>query len=196
MRTAILGGSFNPPHIGHLQLAEEVRHMGYERILFIPSNISAHKPSVDRPTPSERLHMTSLAAARAGAEVDDCEIKRGGVSFSIETVSYCLDTYDVTGKPALIIGDDLINGFDRWKSAGELALAADILVARRLSETPLPFPYPHEYIENVLLPVSSSQIRELKAMGRAYKFLVPYDIFQYIEANNLYSQQDEHRKIL
>ncbi|MBN2508737.1 MAG: nicotinate (nicotinamide) nucleotide adenylyltransferase [Spirochaetales bacterium] len=188
MRTAIIGGSFNPPHIGHLQLAEEVKTLGFERIIFVPSNISAHKPLIERPSALQRLEMTRLAADIAGAVTEDCEIRRGGVSYTIETVQYCKNKYRVTGRPAVVIGDDLLKGFSMWKCASELAEQAQIIIAHRVSEQRLPFEYAHVYMDNYMLPVSSSQIRALRAEGKAYRFLVPPAIFDYIEDRNLYER--------
>ena len=187
MRTAVIGGSFNPPHIGHLLLADEVRHSGYERVLFIPSFVSAHKQGVSRPSPDHRLRMTELAAEAAGAETDDCEIRRGGVSYTIDTVEDLLQRFDVTGKLGIVIGDDLLAGFYKWKQAAHLAETVDIVVAKRMGNSDSDFGYPHVRLDNFVLPVSSTHVRELIQQKRAYKFLVPESVFQYIEENKLYS---------
>jgi len=89
MKTAIFGGTFNPVHLGHLILAEEVlRQTNYDRVLFVPVNIPPHK-AIDDPGPETRLLMLSRAISRFSFfEVEDCEIRRAGVSYSIETIRY------------------------------------------------------------------------------------------------------------
>ena len=135
MNIAILGGSFDPVHIGHLFVAEEVRtHMGYDRILFIPANVPVHKDHDLAEGPGHRLRMLRLAVAgHPGFRVDARELKRGGDSYTIDTVREILDLYQGIAKPGLIIGDDLADTFDSWKEARDLANRVDLIIAHRLS---------------------------------------------------------------
>ena len=119
MRLAILGGTFNPVHIGHLFLAEEVQALlGYDRILFVPANIPVHKTMPVEVGARHRLRMLhALAVAGCPGLVEDCELERGGNSYTIDTLSYVLERFRPEGRPGLIIGEDLVEGFPAWRQA-------------------------------------------------------------------------------
>ena len=193
MRAAVLGGTFNPVHIGHLYLADEVRlSLGYERVIFVPANIPAHKSPAEEATSAERLEMLQRALHPYGCfAADPCEIERGGVSYSIETVRHLKERYGVEGKLGFIIGDDLIAGFDNWKDAGKLAREVDLIVAHRASTSERRFEYPHRYIDNIILAVSSSQIRSRIRTGRTARFLLPNTVWEYIQERRLYTQSKD-----
>ncbi len=188
MKLAILGGTFNPPHIGHLFLAEEVyRALALDRVIFVPAHLPAHKEVAGRVPAADRLAM--CRAAVEGCEyfgVDDCEIRRGGISYMVDTVREVAERYAVEEKPVLILGDDLCSGFAGWKGARFLAETADILIIHRLQHEPVRFPFPHEYFDNRIMELSSSEIRERVRAGRPVRFLVPDGVYAYIEAKRLY----------
>lgn len=190
MKTAILGGSFNPVHLGHLILAEEVLNQcGYDRILFIPANIPPHK-SIDDPGPGVRLEMLKAAILDFPAfAVSDCELVRDGVSYTIETIRY-LKTHEpenfCEGTPGLIIGDDLLSGFWGWKEPLSLINEAEIIIAHRIYPYRLNLSYPHRYVENTLIPISSSEIRERIQRGKAWRTLVSPAVQSIIERKRLY----------
>ncbi|MCF7928362.1 MAG: nicotinate (nicotinamide) nucleotide adenylyltransferase [Spirochaetales bacterium] len=189
MKAAILGGTFNPPHIGHLYLAEEVHKLGYDSVFLVPAHWPAHKPQPTGPTPSQRIEMLEQAAGQVPYfRVESCEIDRGGTSYTIETVHYLLEHYRIEGRPALVVGDDLAEGFSGWKRVDELAQQVDFLVARRSrKEGSATFPYPHTRIENIFLPISSRDIRRRVAESRAFRYLVCEPVYQYIVKEGLYA---------
>lgn len=191
MRTVVIGGSFDPVHIGHLFLAEEARcELGYERVIFIPSHKPPHKNLSNEATAEQRLEMLRLACDEWGfAIVDDTEIRRGGVSYTVDTIPEILRRHSISGNPGFILGDDLLSGFTTWKSHELLPQMVDIIIAHRLFESRLDVPFRHRYLDNLLLPVSSSNIRQRVREGRAFRHIVPDRVFHYIESNNLYGKR-------
>ncbi len=186
MRTVIIGGTFNPVHIGHLMLAEEVRlQEGFERVVFIPSNRPAHKV-VDGTTVDQRLEMLKRALVGYDVTLETCELARDGISYSIDTVRYLLEHYTLTDRPALVLGDDLFESFQTWKDAVELSRLAELLVAHRRYAHRLESPWPHRYLNNKLLEVSSTEVRQRVRAGMAWRPLVPAAVAQYIEEQHLY----------
>jgi nicotinate-nucleotide adenylyltransferase len=187
MTLAIFGGTFNPVHVGHLFLAEEVLDtLEYDLVLFVPALIPVHKDIVFEPGPEHRLAMLRLAtAAHPRFRVDDCELARGGPSYTVDTVREVSDRYAPEGKPGLIIGDDLVAGFGSWKEAGRLAESTRLIVGHRNSAARVRMSYPCTYVENSLLPISSSQIRSRLREGRSVRHLVPEPVLDYITRHGL-----------
>ena len=188
MKVAVLGGTFNPPHIGHLFLAEEVRcAFQFDRIIFIPAHSPAHKAVAEGTSAGDRLALCREAVQDNPAFlVDDCEIRRGGISYMIDTIAEIIDRYAPDGKPGLILGDDLCPGFPDWKQAPLLAARARIILVRRNTAGRVPFPFPHDYFENRIFPLSSSEIRSRIRQGKTVCYLVPPAVSSYIEAKGLY----------
>lgn len=190
MRVAMLGGSFDPVHIGHLFIAEEAKvNLGYERIVFVPAFQPPHKDNRPEAGDTARLEMLRLAVnGRDDFEIESYEIDRKGVSYTIDTVGYLESRLEVTGKLGLIIGDDLVGDFDSWKRSAELVDRVDIVVATRdgaRSASPVLRDYAR--IDNSPLPVSSSEIRTRARSGRAYRYLVPEGVYDYIRERRLYT---------
>ncbi|MGI5172622.1 nicotinate (nicotinamide) nucleotide adenylyltransferase [Treponema sp. OMZ 840] len=137
MKLAILGGSFNPVHKGHLFLAKQAAdEYGYERVLFIPAREPPHKTLASGASDTDRLEMLKRALNEYGDNrffIDDCELKRSGPSYTIDTVYDLEARYAgaLEGKIGLIIGSDLAADFGKWKNADLLAEKADIVLGCR-----------------------------------------------------------------
>jgi len=195
VRIAILGGTFNPVHSGHLNIAGEVKsRFGYQRIVFIPANIPAHKEMEIDVGADHRLKMLELAVAgHPDFAVDDCELRRGGTSYTIDTVKELTQNLPLEGKPGLIIGDDLVEDFETWKHVGKLVEMVELIVAHRQSKERIAIDYPFRYVDNSLFPISSSLIRQaLKsnsspAQREAVRNWLPPDVYDYIQRHDLYN---------
>ena len=135
MKIAMLGGSFNPIHIGHLILADSVcKSLGYDKILFVPTANPPHKELSCDVATSDRFEMTRLAVlGDERFEAEGCEIERGGVSYTYDTICFLEQKYAsvLTGKIGLVMGEDLIADYDKWYRAPELAQKADLILAIR-----------------------------------------------------------------
>jgi nicotinate-nucleotide adenylyltransferase len=190
MRYAILGGSFNPVHLGHLFVADTVlSELNYDRIILVPAFQSPFKPGeMAAVPPRDRLDM--LAASIAGdprLTIDDCEIRRGGISYTIDTLRDIIGRYLPEGKPGLVLGDDLAADFPRWRNAGDIAELADIIIARRFRSGEQPWPYACRQIANEVMEISSAAIRERIAGGKGWRSLVPAGARLIIEDRGLYT---------
>jgi len=198
VKYAILGGSFNPVHIGHLNLADTaLSKSGYDRVILVPAFQSPFKDSPQGSSPKDRLDMLdSSIAGDPRLTVDSCELNREGLSYTIDTIKEIISRYDTEEKPGLIIGDDLVSTFKQWKDAEDIARLTDIIIAKRLdSGTDLAaFPYPHKTLDNELINVASAQIRQKISSGEAWHYLVPLGARCIIEDRALYGfskAQDE-----
>jgi nicotinate-nucleotide adenylyltransferase len=188
VRLLVFGGSFNPVHVGHLVAAEELRaEFGYDVVLLVPSFDPPHKELVEDPGAEHRIAMLRLAAeGDATMVVDDCEMLRGGTSYTIDTLKDISGRYAVDGKPGLVLGDDLIPGFSAWKNPTAIAEAADIICAHRLSEGDLPLAFSHVYAHNSIVKISSSMVRDRIRAGLPFRRLIDPSVFRYIVEHGLY----------
>ncbi|MDR1788623.1 MAG: nicotinate (nicotinamide) nucleotide adenylyltransferase [Treponema sp.] len=190
MKYALLGGSFNPIHVGHLALADAVLSgAGCDRVILAPAFQSPFKSGADCAPPAARLAMVCAACAGdSRLAVDDCELRREGVSYTIDTAADLAERWQPEGKLALVIGSDLAAGFGQWKDAALLAERTDIIIAARPGAPLGAFPYPHRVLEGALPDVSSSMVRERIAGGGAWRGLVPPGARDIIEREGLYGR--------
>jgi nicotinate-nucleotide adenylyltransferase len=187
VKTVILGGTYNPVHIGHLYLAEEVRQQfGYEQVIFIPSNIPAHKDNDPCTDPEHRLEMLNAATEKSDIIVDDCEIRRGGISYTYKTLEDLRGRYSIEGTPGMVIGDDLVKGLPEWKRWDFLHSKIDLIIAHRLYRERVECEYSHRYVDNLVLPISSRDIRTRVMKGKAFRYLVPEAVYTIIMREGLY----------
>ncbi|GHV21661.1 nicotinate-nucleotide adenylyltransferase [Spirochaetia bacterium] len=188
MRFAILGGSFDPVHNGHIHLARSALTLGYDRVIFVPAFHSPFKPAEQGGSADVRLQMLlSVICAQREFTVDPCEIKREGLSYTVDTLNDIILRYVPEGKPALILGDDLAGNFDKWKDAGKIASMADIIIAGRTKPLLRNFKYPFTHLDNDIMELSSGAVRRLIKDGKAWKDLVPETAKRIIEQNGLYA---------
>ncbi len=193
MRIAMLGGTFNPVHLGHLYLADDIRSSyDYEKIVFVPANIPAHKEIEEEISAGQRIEMLKLAVESIPQfVVDTCEIERGGISYTIDTIRYLASKYSTREKIGVIIGDDLVEGFSDWKEPDQICNLATLIVAHRKHSARVSFSYSHQYIDNVVFPLSSSDIRKRIRDGKSVRFLLPDVVWKYIEEHRLYQKMQQ-----
>lgn len=188
-RIALFGGSFDPVHMGHLLVAQAAREeLQLSRLFFIPAAQSPFKPDRKPTDPNERLRLLRLAlAGKPWCEVDEQEIKRGGVSYTIDTAR----DYHRRFKEAdllYLIGADNVAQLPKWRESGELARMLEFIVIPRPGETEVPFPEPFrgQTLKGFPLGVSSSQIRARVKAGMPIEHLVPAAVAEAIRNNRLY----------
>lgn len=187
VKTAIFGGSFNPVHCGHLALAEEVKKLGYEKILFVPASTPPHKSLAVGAEDVDRVEMLKIALSNSPwAEIWEGELQRVGPSYTIDTVRELQKTGFLESPPGLIIGDDLAEGFLTWKYAEELAENVVIILARRSPNNSVDFPLSCIRMQNELWPHSSTEVRFLIRNGKDLGGIVPESVAAYIRRNSLY----------
>lgn len=188
LRTLIFGGSFNPPHLGHIALAKAAMdEFGYERVLLVPAWKPPHKDLSGDPGPADRLAMLEAACTGSpGLEVEDCELRRKGTSFSIDTVRELVGSGRIAPHPGFLLGEDLASGFGGWKEPGALASETDLILMRRPGTNSTEFPWPHLEFDNPGFDISSSMIRRLIGEGGNWKDLVPPGVRSIIEAEGHY----------
>lgn len=189
MRLGIYGGSFDPVHLGHLLVAQAAREeLGLDRVVFIPAAQSPFKPG-SQPTPGD-LRSRMLRLALQGwewAEVDERELKRGGVSYTVETLRE-LVAENPGAELFYLIGADHAPVLPKWREAESLASLAQFVVIPRPGdpEPVLPAPFRGRVLQGFPLGVSSSQIRERVKAGLPIRHLVAPAVAEAIVANGLY----------
>lgn len=185
MKIGIFGGAFDPPHLGHLILAEKIREeFNLDKIIFIPTNIPPHK---EKPiaSPNDRVLMLKFATEENPYfQISTTEIKRGGISYTIDTIKELKQM----GELFLIIGADEAKQFDKWKNFNEiLSLCKIIIVGRnRIKKDELPSILNKAFFIEFDVNISSTEIRERVKAGKSIKYLVPNEIEMYIKNKNLY----------
>src|SRR4030095_3086384 len=171
-RIGLFGGSFDPVHLGHLLVANAAREeLELTTLFFIPAAQSPFKPARS-PAPGEtRLRLLRLAlAACPWVRLDDQELKRGGVSYTVDTLSdYALRF--VGAELFYLIGGDHVTLLPKWREAHELAKPREFVVVARPGASPVPIPPPFRvrWLKGFPLGVSSSQIRERIKAGLSIK---------------------------
>jgi nicotinate-nucleotide adenylyltransferase len=188
-RIGLFGGSFNPVHLGHLLVAQAAQEeIKLSRLFFVPAAQSPFKPDMVLAPADQRLRMLRLVLAGQNAcELDDQEIQRGGVSYSIDTVREYVRRFPAA-QLFYLIGTDHVAQLPKWRDAGELARLVEFIVIPRPGQTPAPLPPPFRgrTLSGFPLGVSSSQIRERVKAGLSVGLLVGPSVAEAIQNNRLY----------
>jgi nicotinate-nucleotide adenylyltransferase len=196
----ILGGTFNPPHIGHLVLAAEARsQLGLDRVLLVPVAAPPHKEIAVDPGPDARLAMCRLAArGEEGLEVSTVELDRGGASYTVDTLKD-IGTRSPQDVLTFLVGGDMAQSLPTWREPETVLALAQLGVAERedirrrdirAALAPLVGGDRVRFFDMPRIDVSSSDVRRRVAAGRPIRHLVPDAVAQYIGEHGLYRQPE------
>jgi nicotinate-nucleotide adenylyltransferase len=189
MKLGIFGGSFDPVHLGHLLVAQAaIEELGLDRLYFIPAAQSPFKADSQHAPATERLRWLRLAlAGKTNCEVDDQEILRGGVSYSVETLRDYARRFP-GAELFYLIGADNVATLPHWRDPQELAQMAEFVVVPRPGQPEVSFPAPFRgrMLKGYPLGVSSSQIRSRVKAGLPIEQLVPAAVAEAIRISGFY----------
>jgi nicotinate-nucleotide adenylyltransferase len=213
VRIGLFGGSFNPVHMGHLRAAEEIRELfSLAKVMFIPAQISPHKPVATLAAAHHRLTMLEHAIKNnRHFSVSDVELKRPGRSYSVETLRYFRETFPEAAAPFFIMGIDAFIEIGSWKNYRDLFALCNFIVMTRPGYA---LPHAAQLIPRQLasdfsfhreekrylhasgcsvviadipgIAISSKDIRKRAAEGRSITYLVPEAVEDYMRDHHLY----------
>jgi nicotinate-nucleotide adenylyltransferase len=184
---AILGGSFDPVHQGHLVAASfAIEQLACKRLLLIPNNQSPLKQAQPRVSFQLRLTMLQLAAGgHPTIEVSELEGQRPGPSYTVDTLE-ALQRKNPESEFVLILGEDALADFSHWKDVPRLRQLARIAGIARVGESSALPGHADLMIDMPRIDISSTMIRERVASGLSIDFLTPAPVVDFIRANRLY----------
>ena len=194
MKICLFGGTFDPPHIGHLLIAQTVYEAeNFDKILFIPGYVPPHKNSV---TPiKHRIEMVKIAISdNPNFEYSDVDIVRKGISYTIDSIVDIKRNYKLTNDEIYyLIGSDSLIDFKNWKDSKEILDECNVIVAIRPGFRPSDIP--HWILQKVhfanipRFELSSSKIRSRWVKDLTIRYMVTLPIWEYINKNSLYSSK-------
>ena len=193
MKTCIFGGTFDPPHIGHLLIAQTVfESEKFERLIFVPANISPAKKNGDSSPPEERSKMLEIALINnPNFEISDLEINREGISYTVDTIREFVDKLKLDKKDLFfLMGSDTLKSFHTWKDPEKILSLCNIIVAIRPGFTPSDIPqWVLDSVRFANIPrfeVSSTNIRRRWREGKTIRYMVTKEVWEYIDEKDLY----------
>ena len=188
-RLGLFGGSFDPIHLGHLLVAHTAREeLGLDKLFFVPAAQSPFKPDHKSSPAAQRLQLLRLAlAGKSWCEIDDQELKRGGVSFTIDTVLEFAKRFP-GAELFYLVGADHVAQLPKWRQAQDLARLVEFAIIPRPGQTghEVPQPFRGRVLQGFPLGLSSSQIRARVKAGLPIEHLVPPQVAEAVANNRLY----------
>jgi nicotinate-nucleotide adenylyltransferase len=196
VRLGILGGTFNPPHLGHLVCAQEAyRELQLDRVMFVVARIPPHKPVEEEPGPEHRLALCRMAVEGDDRfEASDIELRREGPSYTVDTLEW-LRSQAPENDLFLILGGDIAAGLPTWHRVERVLELATPAIAKRRGTTMtevhealqrLPGGDRAKFFEMPRMGISSTMIRERVAARQPIRYLVPDRVEEYIRRHELY----------
>jgi nicotinate-nucleotide adenylyltransferase len=200
MKIGILGGTFDPVHNGHLEIAGEVKHnLGLDRVLFIPAWQSPFKADYAVTPPESRLEMLRLALdGRPDSAISTIEIERPGISYTMDTISELKKQYGEGDELYFILGWDTLAGFGEWRKPEVIIEKCRIVAVPRpdcvkpdLARLEAKVPGIESrviFMDGPLIEISSTDIRDMVSRGQTIVHLVPSAVAEYIHEYRLYQK--------
>ncbi|AEB24792.1 MULTISPECIES: nicotinate-nucleotide adenylyltransferase [Bacillus] len=185
-KIGIFGGTFDPPHNGHLLMANEVLHQAeLDEVWFMPNQIPPHKQNEDFTDSRRRVEMLRLAiSSNPGFKLELAEMEREGPSYTYDTVRLLKERHP-NDKLFFIIGADMIEYLPKWYKLDELLKLIQFIGVRRPGYH-IETPYPLLFADVPEFGVSSTMLRERLKAKKPTQYLMPDEVRQYIEENDLY----------
>jgi nicotinate-nucleotide adenylyltransferase len=192
-RVGIFGGSFDPPHIGHLIIAEMARRSAdLDVVYFVPAYRPPHKQGSHPSTARERYAMARLAVrGNRHLRVSDAELRRGGISYTVDTVKTFRRKFP-SAELFLIIGGDSLSQFSSWKFPEQILAETSLIVYRRpRTRTLRSFPTTAivSYVDGPRMDISSTEIRDRIRLHKSIRYLVRDNVLEFIESKKLYAER-------
>ena len=185
MRLGLFGGTFDPPHIGHLLVASDAcDQLGLDRLVFIPNSVQPLKGGPSSATPADRLEMVRLTCqGDARFTVDAIEVDRGGLSFTIDTLRVYRDRHPGAAL-FLLVGEDAARTLPSWREPAAILELAEVVVMTRgeAGEASTNRRLPTRRID-----ISATEVRDRVRAGRSIRGFVTDAVAKYIEAHRLYT---------
>lgn len=188
-KIGLLGGTFDPIHIGHLLMARAaLETLALDKVVFIPSCVPPHKKTPTLFSAKDRLNMVRLAAkGNPRFEVSDFEIKKGGKSYSVDTVRHFYEIWVHVPKLYFIVGGDAIQEIDTWKDIAELKKMCSFVSVNRPGYPRGEEKTRYHAVTMNGIEMSSTEIRKRILQQKSIQYLVPDAVLRYIKAHNLYT---------
>jgi nicotinate-nucleotide adenylyltransferase len=186
-RIGVLGGTFDPIHVGHLVVASEVCHaLDLDRVLLVPAWRQPFKDSEGHATPEQRLDMCRLAAAADDRlEVSDVDIVRGDTTYSVDTLTDLAAVYP-DAELFFIAGADAISRLPEWREPERLHTLARFVAVARPGHPQPALDATQFVVEVPQMGVSSTEVRRRRRTGAPVRYLVPESVSEYIVQHSLY----------
>lgn len=189
-RVGLFGGTFDPPHLGHLIAAEEVRDaLQLDEVLWIPAGRPPHRPEGPVAPADVRVRLADAAIhGHDGFRVWDGETRRQGPSWTVDTLRALAEGASEPTEWTLIIGADQYRAFGEWREPEVVARLARLAVVSREGAgiTPGEPRFPFHAVAIPRIDISSSEIRRRRKEGRSIRYLVPEPVRRIVEAEDLY----------
>ena len=187
-RIGLFGGTFDPIHLGHLAMAEFARdQLRLEKVMFIPSCLPPHKSQDSVASAKDRFQMVRRAVqGNRHFSVSDFEIKKGGKSYTIDTVHYFREVYPPTTQLFFIIGGDALNTLRSWRCIDEIFKIITFIVVNRPGYAKKIQGIKYESVIMPGLDISSSDVRQRVKEGKSIKYFTTDNVERYIREHRLY----------
>jgi len=188
-RIGVLGGTFNPVHVGHLAIAQmALERMHLSKVIFVPAYIQPHKNRKIGAGAKHRFRMVELAIeGNPLFEISDFEIARKGKSYTIDTMQHFREVYAEDARLFFVIGEDTLSQLPRWRYLDDILKIADFIVVNRPGHTKKSTDIKHNSVIMPGIDISSSYIRLRITEKRTVRYFVPDKVIDYIKQNQLYA---------